>query len=462
MVAILNRLRRLLENTLREGVAHPLRRLLLGLRFLVQVAIGFYQDRCFLMGSTLAFSSAFALVPLSTFFFSIFAAFPQFTKLIERARMFVLEQTIPAPSMRDQIISYLNELTTHVYGFTAISVISLVVTSVFLFITLEDSLNTVFQVRHPPPFQRSLVTYTNLLFWGPLFMGLSVYLWVAGTVHYAELAKMFVFTEPGHFFLTFLVSWVMFSAAYWLLPYGHTGFYSSLLGGLVGAALWEFAKRLFGYYLQYAFTYSVVYGSVGFIPVTLLWIYTSCLIFLFGAKVSFCYQFRDMLDMLGQDMESDPVLLTRATLASLLVIGRRFRAGEAPPTIYQLSREIGTPSYLIQKGLMALENNRILHAVTSRRDRFLPARSLEGITLEEAFWSTFSVTPVVRGPGPELKYADYLVQQARGSITTVLRDRTVAQVLDDRLLWDELIAAPALPPPPVPAQVLEARPGTLS
>jgi YihY family inner membrane protein len=202
MVYLLTHLRRVLETALRQKVPHPARHLLLGARFFVQVALGFYQDRCFLMASTLAFSSAFALVPLSTFFFSIFAAFPQFTALIERARLFILEQTIPAPTMRDQIISYLNELTSHVYGFTAISVISLVVTSVFLFITLEDSLNTVFQVRHPPPFQRSLVTYTNLLFWGPLFMGLSVYLWVAGTVHYQELAKMIVFTEPGHVLLT--------------------------------------------------------------------------------------------------------------------------------------------------------------------------------------------------------------------------------------------------------------------
>lgn len=439
MLTLLHQLRRLLESVLRTAVEHPLYRVLRGLRFFVQVAIGFYQDKCLLMASTLAFSSAFALVPLSTFFFSIFAAFPQFSALIERARLFVLEQTIPAPSMRDQIISYLNELTSHVYSFTAISVISLVISSVFLFITLEDSLNTVFQVRHPPPIQRSLVTYTNLLFWGPLFMALSVYLWVAGTVHYAAFARYFVFSEPGHFLLTFLVSWIGFAFAYWMLPYGHTEFYSSLLGGLVGAVLWEGAKRLFGIYVQYAFTYSVVYGSVGFIPVTLLWIYTSCLIFLFGAKVSFCYQFRDMLDMLGHETEADPVLITRATLAALLVIGRRFRAGEPPPTIYSLSREIGTPSYLIQKGLMALENNRILHAVSRRRDVFLPARSLETITLQEAFWSTYSSTPSARGSGPEVMYAEHLVQQARDAIGTVLRDRTVAQVLDDRVLWDELV-----------------------
>jgi membrane protein len=446
-------LRRLLEEVLRTGIGGPMHRLALGLRFFTQVGIGFYQDRCFLMASTLAFSSAFALVPISTFFFSIFAAFPKFKELIEKARLFVIAQTMPDSSMRDEIIRYLNELTNRQMDITSISVISLVFTSVMLFITLEDSLNTVFVVRHPPPLQRSLVTYTNLLFWGPLFLALSTYLWLTSSDRFQALTSM-ALSEPGHLFVTLLASWVMFASAYWLLPYGNTTMVSSLLGGLIAAALWEVAKKGFGIYLLNAFTYSALYGAVGFIPVTLLWIYTSCLIFLFGAKVSFCYQFRDMLDMLGHESESDPVLVTRATLASLLVIGRRFRAGEPPPSIYQLSREVKAPSYLLQKGLMILEQHRILHAVTRRRDTFLPARSLESITLKEVFWATFTDTPTLRGTRAESRFADRIVDQAREAIGQVLRDRTIAQVLEDPILWRELTGRTTPPearPEPAPA-----------
>ena len=53
MLYFLKELKRMLEGVLRDGFTHPLRRLLLGLRFFVQVGIGFYQDRCFLMASTL-------------------------------------------------------------------------------------------------------------------------------------------------------------------------------------------------------------------------------------------------------------------------------------------------------------------------------------------------------------------------------------------------------------------------
>jgi uncharacterized BrkB/YihY/UPF0761 family membrane protein len=35
-------------------------------RFFTQVGIEFYQERCFYMASTLSFSSAFAIVPVST------------------------------------------------------------------------------------------------------------------------------------------------------------------------------------------------------------------------------------------------------------------------------------------------------------------------------------------------------------------------------------------------------------
>lgn len=445
MLQLLQQFRRFIEELLRQSLTAPFRRVMLGLRFFTQVGIGFYQDRCFLMASTLAFSSAFALVPISTFFFSIFAAFPKFKELIEQARLFVIAQTLPESAMRNEVITYLNDLASRSMDITAISIVSLVFSSVMLFVSIEDSLNTVFVVRHPPPIQRTLMTYTNLLFWGPLFMALSVYLWLTSSERFQALTSMFL-SQPGHFFLTLLTSWVMFAGAYWLLPYGNTSLNSSILGGLIGATLWEAAKKAFGFYLLNAFTYSKIYGAVGFIPVTLLWIYTSCLIFLFGAKVSFCYQFKDMLELLGHEQESDPVLISRATLASLLVIGRRFRAGEPPPSIYDLSRAIKAPSYLVQKGLMALETNRILHSVTRRRDTFLPARGLETITLKEVFWATFSETPELRGSRPEIRFADHIVHQAQDAIGAVLRDQTIATVLDDERLWQELTgASPASP-----------------
>ncbi|MBI4862670.1 MAG: YihY family inner membrane protein [Candidatus Riflebacteria bacterium] len=433
MLWFLGWLRKLLDRIL-KGTLDPIStRLLKAFRFLILVCIEFYQNRCFTMAANLAFSSAFALVPVSTFYFSIFAAFPNFRELIDQARVFVLDQLVPKSAMKGEVINYFNELTANVYGLTSISVMAVVITSVMLFITLEDSLNKVFAVRQLPPLQRSLITFTNLLFWGPLLMGLSAYLWLVG-LKFDALSSL-ALSEGGHVFMAFLVSWIMFSAAYWLLPYGHALLMPCLLGGFVGAGLWEVAKDAFGIYLQHAFTYSKVYGSIGFIPASLFWIYTSCLIFLFGATVSFCYQSRDMLEFLGEDVQNDPVLLTHAALASLLVIGRRFIKGESPPTIYDLSQELKVPSHVIQNGLLRLEERRILHAVNRHRDSFLPARSLGTISMVEAFWATFPDTPRLTGSRPEVVFVTQLVGKARTAMNAVMKDQTLSQVVDDPGLW---------------------------
>jgi YihY family inner membrane protein len=433
MQQLLERIRRALEMLLARGnLPDPIAGAVNSVRFLTLVGIEFYQERCFYMASTLSFSAAFALVPVSTFYFSLFAAFPGFRELIFKARAFILEQLVPQSNMKEEVIRYFNELTSHVYGLTSISVLALVFTSVMLFITIEDSLNKIFAVRQPPPLQRSLVMYTNLLFWGPILMGLSAFLWFE-SLRFTPVSWL-ALSDSGHFALTFALSWTMFAATYWLLPYGHTAVGPSLLGGLVAAALWEVAKRAFSLYLQHAFVYSRVYGSIGFIPVSLLWIYLSSLIFLFGAQVSFCWQFRAMLQMLGHEGRV-PVLLTQTALASLLLIGRRFRRGEPPPTIYELSAAIKVPSYVVQSALLALAEKRILHSVTRRGDTFLPARSLEAITLREAFWATYPRTPPLAGDAPEVRYVDGLVEQSHDAISGVLRNRTVAEVLDETASW---------------------------
>jgi|GEM_PF-991532 len=433
MLHYLERLRRLVDGLIETRPRRVLADALQVVRFLNLVFIEFYHDRCFTLASNLAFSSAFALVPVSTFYFSIFAAFPNFRDLILRARSFILEQLVPQSNMKDEVIRYFNELTANVYGLTSLSVLFLVATSALLFITLEDSLNRVFAVQQFPPLKRSLVTFTILLFWGPILMGFSAYLWLEG-LRFQAVSSVAISTW-GSFCLTFLVSWVMFFGTYWLLPYGQSSVIPSLLGGFVGALLWELAKEGFGLYLRHAFVYSIVYGSVGFIPVSLLWIYTSSLIFLFGAKVSFCYQFKDMLDLLGGEARRDPILLAYAAMASFIIIGRRFRKGDSPATIELLSRQVRAPGYMIQTGLVALEEKRFLYALNRRKDTFLPARSLESIRMSDVFWTAFPETPVPDSDHPGVRYVRNVVAQSREAISHVLGCATLAEVVDDEKLW---------------------------
>ena len=56
-------------------------------------------------------------------------------------------------------------------------------------------------------------------------------------------------------------------------------------GALIGSLLWEAAKYIFAWSLNY-FHYDQIYGSVGAVVAVLTWGYVSSLVLLFGAQLT--------------------------------------------------------------------------------------------------------------------------------------------------------------------------------
>ena len=70
------------------------------------------------------------------------------------------------------------------------------------------------------------------------------------------------------------------------LPRLHVLFRHALLGGLVTTVLWWVAKVGFGWYLKHTPTWGVLYGSLGSLMASLVFLYYSCAIFMLGAEVT--------------------------------------------------------------------------------------------------------------------------------------------------------------------------------
>ena len=84
---------------------------------------------------------------------------------------------------------------------------------------------------------------------------------------------------------SFLITVTLFVVVYRFMPKAEVSLRDTLPGAIIGGLLWEVAKYLFAWALNY-FHYDQIYGSVGAVVAVLTWSYVSSLILLFGAQLT--------------------------------------------------------------------------------------------------------------------------------------------------------------------------------
>lgn len=94
-----------------------------------------------------------------------------------------------------------------------------------------------------------------------------------------------VFWQGIYAIVSFLVTVLLFVVIYRFMPKAEVSLRDTLPGAVLGGLLWELAKYLFAWSLNY-FHYDQIYGSVGAVVAVLSWSYVSSLILLFGAQLT--------------------------------------------------------------------------------------------------------------------------------------------------------------------------------
>jgi membrane protein len=94
-----------------------------------------------------------------------------------------------------------------------------------------------------------------------------------------------VFWQGVFAIASFLVTVILFVVVYRFMPKAEVSLRDTLPGAIIGGLLWEAAKYVFAWALNY-FHYDQIYGSVGAVVAVLTWSYVSSLILLFGAQLT--------------------------------------------------------------------------------------------------------------------------------------------------------------------------------
>ena len=233
------------------------------------------------VASSLTLTTVLSIVPIIAVMLVSFAVFPAFAESRAHLEAFIFSTLLP-DGYRDQVINYLRTFSTHASGLTTFGLIGLLVTSILLINTVDETLNRIFHVRQMRPVMQRVLIYWALLTVGPMVVAGSLTLTNVLTVDNAIQGMM-----PGWcaIALQILMQTVGYAALYVYVPNCVVSWRHALIGGGAVAVAGIAVKWGFSLYLSSG-PLTSIYGAFTAVPVVLLWIYLTWILVLAGAAIA--------------------------------------------------------------------------------------------------------------------------------------------------------------------------------
>jgi len=206
----------------------------------------FVDDRCFESAGALAYTTVFALVPLSTVVFATLAVFPVFDTWTLRLINFVFANFVPDAAQA--VAGTLQELAGSARELSLKNLLALLASVLLMMLAIESTFDRIWRVPAPRTTLWRLVVYWTLLTLGAALAAasLAASAWLFGLPLLVGRG-----VNGGLFSLApSVVALVVFTSAYLLIPHRPVSLRFAVVGGLLATVLFELAKSVFAAYLR--------------------------------------------------------------------------------------------------------------------------------------------------------------------------------------------------------------------
>jgi len=338
----------------------------------------FLDDRCFESAGALAYTTMFALVPFAAVVLSLLSAFPAFGDWTHRIIHFFFVYFVPASAGR--LEQKLTQFVLTARELNASGVIALIVSILVTMWSIEQAFNRIWRVPSTRPKLTRFLIYWTLLTLGSL-VTVAVLTTTSALLTVPEMIGLQARNFGEHLlrYLPVLLEFVVFTAAYWLIPHRTIGLRFACIGSALATLLFEWLKWGLAWYLRGA-NFQQLYGTFALVPIILVWVYFSWVAVLFGASLasslgSFRYQPRALRLSPGAELYGVLRLLGRFDEA------RRDGLGLHLAEIQK--REPGLTDELLQTMISALCELNIIQRGES--GAWLLSRDLNSVPLSEVY-----------------------------------------------------------------------------
>ena len=333
---------------------------------IINLSIRSFLDRDLQMRScALTYNTVLAIVPALAMLFAIARGFG-FQNLIqsELFRYFPAQQKALETALT-YVENYLAQASQGV--FIGIGFIFLLWTLWSLMSNVEDTFNHVWGVTAKRSLARKFTDYTALFLLLPVLMvcsaGISIFMSDA-VQRVFEGNALSPMVQHLLSFIPTVISWLVFTAAYYFVPNTKVHFKGALFAGILCGTLFQCVQWLFVTGQVYVSKYNAIYGSFAFLPLLLVWLQLSWLIALAGAVLTYAWQNFDNFTYRDKAKHISQTYGNNLAIAVLTQAVKRFKQHEGAISRTEIIGSYDIPGPLADQILNALLEAGLLNTVT--------------------------------------------------------------------------------------------------
>lgn len=337
--------------------------------------------------AALTYSTMLAIVPIFAVVFAVARGFG-FSKYIEDWFRNTLSGQAQAA---DIIIKFVNSYLIHTHSGVILGVGLLFMLWTVLNLTrkIEQTFNTIWQIKKERTLFRSFTDYLAMVFTMPIMIvllsGISIFMttFINNASSYMLLAPMLQIVLK---LMPFIIVSCMFIGLYIFMPNTKVRFSAAFIPGIISGVAMQFLQLFYIHGQMLLSSYNAIYGTFAALPLFMLWLQVSWTICLFGAQLCYTNQNIEFISVTTnpQKISHRYRLLMSAILLSKIC--NRLQEGKKPYTALALKNETQIPIRIINYLLSDLARIHLINSSwidngTNKEIIFQPAEMLERITV---------------------------------------------------------------------------------
>lgn len=249
--------------------------------FMLRICYNFYKTSGTTRAGSLAFTMILSFIPFTISVASAYSWLPFANKNVNKIEKYFFINYIPHNGI--EIYNQVKTFLSQAEGLSTLGFSSLAIATILMLFAIENQINALWSKPAPFNIFKSLIGYMILIIMAIVFAGSISILSIYTTVFLPYIPHgIYIFSKALSVFATIF----LFSLCYKVLPAHKIKITHAILAACVATINFTIGKKVFAVYTHFIFTnYHIIYGSLAFLPIFLIWVYLSCLNLLFCAEI---------------------------------------------------------------------------------------------------------------------------------------------------------------------------------